>query len=372
MSIVDLGIVHRVDVARRTAIRGRAPADVRRLPGARGHPRRRRRRARRLRPPGRGRALTFAVPWTSDRITPAGRAALARGRDRAADRRASAERLAARYCGSARRRLDSAFGPTQCRSSTTAAAAASRSRRSSRSDVVLGAVRRRRRRRDDGRRHRPGRARGRPRGRAPRRRRGGDRARPRPDRDGPRPAAPAKLDLDADAIDDWVDGGSARLRDAPILDAARAPRPTSSIEAALEDLEAEADDLPGARRGAPTRRRSSRRTRARCRSPRSPRRRTARSGSSACTSSIRRRSCRSSRSSPAATDPAVVDRAIALVEAWGKTPVRCADTPGLHRQPGQPAVHDRGAARCSRPARPTSRRSTRRCATPASRWARSS
>ena len=33
----------------------------------------------------------------------------------------------------------------------------------------------------------------------------------------------------------------------------------------------------------------------------------------------------------------------AIVRAWGKTPVRCADSPRLHRQPGQPAVHDRGA-----------------------------
>ena len=44
------------------------------------------------------------------------------------------------------------------------------------------------------------------------------------------------------------------------------------------------------------------------------------------------------------TDPAVADRAAALMTAWGKTPVRAADTPGLHRQPGQPAVHHRGAA----------------------------
>ena len=44
-----------------------------------------------------------------------------------------------------------------------------------------------------------------------------------------------------------------------------------------------------------------------------------------------------------ATDPAVLDRATALMTAWGKVPVRSADTPGLHRQPGQPAVHARGA-----------------------------
>ena len=39
--------------------------------------------------------------------------------------------------------------------------------------------------------------------------------------------------------------------------------------------------------------------------------------------------------------------------AWGKTPVRCGGHPGLHRQPGEPAVHHRGARGCSRPATAT-------------------
>ena len=47
---------------------------------------------------------------------------------------------------------------------------------------------------------------------------------------------------------------------------------------------------------------------------------------------------------PPLADPAVVARAVAIVTAWGKTPGRLCRPPGLHRQPGQPAVHDRGPA----------------------------
>jgi 3-hydroxyacyl-CoA dehydrogenase len=43
-----------------------------------------------------------------------------------------------------------------------------------------------------------------------------------------------------------------------------------------------------------------------------------------------------------AADPAILDRASALMTAWGKVPVRCRDTPGC-RQPGQSAVHARSA-----------------------------
>ena len=44
----------------------------------------------------------------------------------------------------------------------------------------------------------------------------------------------------------------------------------------------------------------------------------------------------------------VVDASRGARPGWGKTPVRSADTPGLHRQPGEPTVHARGAARCSK------------------------
>ena len=39
-----------------------------------------------------------------------------------------------------------------------------------------------------------------------------------------------------------------------------------------------------------------------------------------------------------------VERAAELVRAWGKTPVRCTSTPGLHRQPGRPPLLRRGPA----------------------------
>ncbi len=56
---------------------------------------------------------TFAVPWTSDRITAAGRAALA-----VAGIAPPSEPADVRcpYCGDGRVVLDNAFGPTQCRS----------------------------------------------------------------------------------------------------------------------------------------------------------------------------------------------------------------------------------------------------------------
>jgi ring-1,2-phenylacetyl-CoA epoxidase subunit PaaD len=56
---------------------------------------------------------TFEVPWTSDRISPAGRRALA-----AVGIAPPSEPDAVRcpFCGSASVAMDSAFGPTQCRS----------------------------------------------------------------------------------------------------------------------------------------------------------------------------------------------------------------------------------------------------------------
>ena len=57
---------------------------------------------------------TFRVPWTTDRITPAGRAALARAG--IAPPAGPDGRQACPLCGSAEVVLDSSFGPTQCRS----------------------------------------------------------------------------------------------------------------------------------------------------------------------------------------------------------------------------------------------------------------
>jgi len=58
-------------------------------------------------------AVSFATPWTSDRITQAGRDALRRS-----GFAPPAEPAAVRcpYCDSERVAMDSAFGPTQCRS----------------------------------------------------------------------------------------------------------------------------------------------------------------------------------------------------------------------------------------------------------------
>ena len=58
-------------------------------------------------------AFTWRVPWTSDRISPAGRAALAASGFAPPD---APEDVRCPYCGSARVAMDSAFGPTLCRS----------------------------------------------------------------------------------------------------------------------------------------------------------------------------------------------------------------------------------------------------------------
>ena len=57
--------------------------------------------------------FTWRVPWTSDRITPEGRAALARSGFAPP---AAPEDIRCPYCGSERVAMDSAFGPTLCRS----------------------------------------------------------------------------------------------------------------------------------------------------------------------------------------------------------------------------------------------------------------
>ena len=112
LSVVDLGIVHRVDV-RPDRI------DIAILPTFVGCPaldvirstiteRLAQRFGRRVRV-----KTTFEVPWTSDRISAAGRAALRRvGIAPPAD----ASEMRCPFCDSADVVMDSAFGPTQCRS----------------------------------------------------------------------------------------------------------------------------------------------------------------------------------------------------------------------------------------------------------------
>lgn len=112
LSVVDLGVIHRVDV-RSDGI------DVAILPTFVGCPALDvirstigTRLEERFRTPVRV-ATTFEVPWTSDRISAAGRAAL-----REAGIAPPAEPSAMRcpFCESADVVMDSAFGPTQCRS----------------------------------------------------------------------------------------------------------------------------------------------------------------------------------------------------------------------------------------------------------------
>lgn len=56
---------------------------------------------------------TFRIPWSSDRITPAGLVALAAAGIAAP---AAPDAVRCPWCGSGRVVLDSSFGPTQCRS----------------------------------------------------------------------------------------------------------------------------------------------------------------------------------------------------------------------------------------------------------------
>ena len=138
-----------------------------------------------------------------------------------------------------------------------------------------------------------------------------------------------RLDLDPESADAWVEARLERLRDAPTLDDVAAAAPDLVIEAALEDLDAkraifrvlDAATLPGTILATNT--------------------------SAISVASIASATARPGRvlglhffnPAPvmplvevvvaAATDPAVVERAIALMTAWGKVPVRCTDTPGF-------------------------------------------
>jgi ring-1,2-phenylacetyl-CoA epoxidase subunit PaaD len=121
LSVVDLGIVHRVTIA---------PADgsirVEILPTFVGCPALELIKAAiatRIAAFGRPVEVvaTFEVPWTSERISPAGRAALEAagiappGPTTQATLIDLEARVPCPHCGSRRTRLDNAFGPTQCR-----------------------------------------------------------------------------------------------------------------------------------------------------------------------------------------------------------------------------------------------------------------
>ena len=137
-----------------------------------------------------------------------------------------------------------------------------------------------------------------------------------------------RLELDPDSIDEWVAGRLARLRDAHSLDAVGAEA-EFVIEAALEDLELkrtifstlDAAAVPGVVLATNT--------------------------SALPVAGVAQRTRHPERIiglhffNPAPVMPLVevvvppaaaahvVERAVRLMEAWGKTPVRCADTPGL-------------------------------------------
>jgi ring-1,2-phenylacetyl-CoA epoxidase subunit PaaD len=111
ISIVDLGIVHRADVAA-----GRIEVEL--LPTFVGCPAIdaiRRAVSERLATFGLpvDVKITFEVPWTSERITPAGRARL---RDSGFAPPAEPQDVRCPYCDSPNVAMDSVFGPTLCRS----------------------------------------------------------------------------------------------------------------------------------------------------------------------------------------------------------------------------------------------------------------
>jgi len=137
-----------------------------------------------------------------------------------------------------------------------------------------------------------------------------------------------RLDLDPDSIDDWVSGRLRRLRDAHSLDAIGAEAEVV-IEAALEDLELKRTIFSALDAAAP------------------PGVMLATNTSALSVAAIAERTQHRERIlglhffnpapvmplvevvAPSSVAPGVVSRAIELMEAWGKTPVRCADTPGF-------------------------------------------
>ena len=182
-----------------------------------------------------------------------------------------------------------------------------------------------------------------------------------------------RLDLDPDSADDWVDGRLPRLHDARALDVLAAAAPDLVIEAALEDLGAKRAIFRALDAATPPTvdpRDQHERAVGRC-----DRRADDPSGSrrSGCISSTRHRSCPSSRSSRRdAADPAIVDRATGADDRVGQGP---GSLPGHARASSSTGSIGRSRSkrsRCSPPARRRSKTSTPRCGPRASRWARSS
>jgi 3-hydroxybutyryl-CoA dehydrogenase len=138
----------------------------------------------------------------------------------------------------------------------------------------------------------------------------------------------ARLDLDADSIDDWVDGRLAGLRRAATIDALGAEAGIA-IEAALEDVGLKQEIFRALDAALPADTILATNT------------------SALSVARIAEAAARPDRVlglhffNPAPlmplvevvvterTDPRVADRAQALMTAWGKTPVRCADAPGF-------------------------------------------
>lgn len=138
----------------------------------------------------------------------------------------------------------------------------------------------------------------------------------------------ARLELDEDSIEDWISGRLTGLRDAHSLDAVGAEAEIV-IEAALEDLELKRTIFTALDAAAP------------------PTVLLATNTSALSVAAIAERTRHPERAIglhffnpapvmplvevvvPSRASPALVERAIRLMEAWGKTPVRCADTPGF-------------------------------------------
>lgn len=138
----------------------------------------------------------------------------------------------------------------------------------------------------------------------------------------------ARLDLDSDSADDWVAGRLAALRDAHSLDAVAAEAELV-LEAAVEDLSLKQTVFEALDAAAP------------------PDVILATNTSALSVAAIAARTRRPARVIglhffnpapvmplvevvvPAAASVTIVERVIALMEGWGKTPVRCADTPGF-------------------------------------------
>ena len=322
------------------AIRGRPAADVRRLSGARADPLGRRGPAGRLRPAGRrpvrvsasrGRRIGSRTAGRR-KLRAAGFAPPGAGPPDAPILVQLGTPLPCPHCGSAtdgpreRLRPDPVPGDLPLHGLPPAV-------RSVQAGLARGGVgaagRRGRRGGHDGRRDRPAGPRERARGRAARRRRGGDRARTRADPRGPGPpggpAGPRRRQhrrLGRRA-------GSAGCADARTLDAVGAEAEVV-IEAALEDLDLKRA-IFRALDAAAGRTCSWPRTRARCRWDRSPIA-TARPGARARAALLQpgagdaARRGRRRPSGPTRRSSSVRSR---LMTAWGKTPVRCADSPGF-------------------------------------------